>query len=51
MTGFARKLAYRPVGMLAGAAAGALASLAFKQVWKLVAGDEDAPDATDEARG
>jgi len=51
VSGFARRLAYRPVGMLAGAAAGALASLAFKQVWKIVSGDDDAPDATDEARG
>jgi len=44
------KLAYKPVGLLAGALAGALAGLVFKQVWKLAAGDDDAPDATDEGR-
>ncbi len=45
------KLAYKPVGLLAGAVAGALAGLLFKQVWKLTAGDQDAPSATDEGRG
>jgi predicted metal-dependent enzyme (double-stranded beta helix superfamily) len=48
---FASKLAYKPVGILAGMAAGAIAGVIFKQVWKLTAGDEDAPDATDEERG
>jgi hypothetical protein len=41
----AARLAYRPIGMgsslLAGTAAGAL----FKQIWRLVAHEEDAPDA------
>jgi hypothetical protein len=46
----AKKLAYKPVGMLLGAAAGAAAGLIFKQVWKLVEGDNDAPNATDEDR-
>ena len=45
------KLAYKPVGFLLGVAAGALAGFAFKQVWRAVAGDDDAPDATDEERG
>ena len=45
------KIAYKPVGLLLGAAAGALSGLLFKQVWKLVEGDQDAPDATDEERG
>jgi hypothetical protein len=36
---------------LRGAAAGALAGFAFKEVWKAVSGDDDAPDATDEERG
>ncbi|MEU4222096.1 DUF4235 domain-containing protein [Actinoplanes sp. NPDC026623] len=45
------KIAYKPVGWLAGAGAGAAAGLLFKQVWKLVGRDEDAPNATDENRG
>lgn len=44
------RLMYKPVGMLLGAAAGALAGLAFKQVWRVVSGDDDAPNATDEDR-
>ena len=39
------KLAYRPVGMIAGIAAGALSGAIFKQVWKLVAKEDDAPTA------
>jgi predicted metal-dependent enzyme (double-stranded beta helix superfamily) len=45
------KLVYRPVGWLAGAAAGVLAGVLFKQVWRLASGDEDAPEALDEHRG
>ena len=45
------KIAYKPVGILMGIAAGALAGMIFKQVWKLAAGDDDAPNATDEDRG
>ena len=41
----AAKLAYRPVGIIASIAAGAVASAVFKQVWKRVAHEEDAPDA------
>lgn len=44
------KLWYRPVGMVAGAAAGALAGLVFKQVWRLAAGEGDTPKALDEER-
>jgi Protein of unknown function (DUF4235) len=32
-------------------AGGLLASAVFKQVWKRVAGEEDAPRATDQSRG
>jgi hypothetical protein len=46
-----QKLAYRPVGMVLSVAAGALAGLVFKQVWKIASGDDDAPDAMDEERG
>jgi predicted metal-dependent enzyme (double-stranded beta helix superfamily) len=47
----AKKIAYKPVGILMGMAAGAIAGAAFKQVWKLASGDDDTPNATDEDRG
>jgi hypothetical protein len=45
------KVAYKPVGLLLGVAGGALAGYLFKEAWKLAAGDDEAPDATDEERG
>jgi hypothetical protein len=39
------KLAYRPVGLIAGILAGALSGAIFKQVWKRVADADDAPSA------
>ncbi len=51
MTSTAKKIAYKPVGILLGMAAGAIAGAAFKQVWKLASGDDDTPNATDEDRG
>ena len=39
------KIAYRPVGLIAGLAAGAVSGAVFKQVWKLVAKEDDAPTA------
>ena len=45
------KLAYKPVGLLLGVGAGAIAGLVFKEIWKLTSGDDDAPNATDEDRG
>ena len=44
------KLAYKAVALGSGTLSGVLAGMVFKQVWKLVAGDDDAPDATDEDR-
>ena len=41
----ASTLAYRPVGLLAGIAAGAVSGAIFKQLWKRVAHEDDAPDA------
>ena len=41
----AAKLAYRPVGIIASIAAGAVASAVFKQIWKRVADEQDAPSA------
>ncbi len=47
----ASKIAYKPVGLVLGAVSGVVAGAVFKQVWKVVSHDEDAPDATDEERG
>jgi len=46
-----QKVAYKPVGLLLGLGAGAIAGVVFKQVWKLASGDDDAPTPTDEERG
>ncbi|GAB3803687.1 DUF4235 domain-containing protein [Micromonospora zhanjiangensis] len=45
------KVAYKPVGVLLGITAGMLAGAVFRQVWKVTAGDGEAPSATDEDRG
>ncbi|MER7283022.1 DUF4235 domain-containing protein [Dactylosporangium sp. NPDC000244] len=50
MSGRMARLAYKPVGVLLGAAAGAAAGLIFKQVWRVAGRDDDAPNATDEDR-
>ncbi|MFJ4776590.1 DUF4235 domain-containing protein [Streptomyces sp. NPDC088762] len=44
------KMAYRPVGLGLGMAGGLLAGMAFKQVWRVVGRQGDAPDALDESR-
>jgi predicted metal-dependent enzyme (double-stranded beta helix superfamily) len=46
----ATKLAYRPIGLALGALSGILAGATFKQTWKLLGHDEEAPEATDEER-
>ncbi|MER6778006.1 MULTISPECIES: DUF4235 domain-containing protein [unclassified Streptomyces] len=46
----ASKIAYKPVGLVLGAISGMIAGAAFKQAWKIVEGEGDAPDATDEDR-
>jgi hypothetical protein len=51
MTTLFGKIAYKPVGLVLGATAGAISGLVFKQIWKHVANDDDAPNATDEDRG
>ena len=43
--GKSASLAYRPVGLLASVAAGAVASAIFKQILRRVADEDDAPDA------
>ncbi|MEW2080469.1 DUF4235 domain-containing protein [Streptomyces sp. NPDC005283] len=47
----ASKVAYKPVGLALGVVSGALAGVAFKQVWKATGHDQDAPHATDQDRG
>ena len=39
------KLAYRPVGLAGGLLAGLISGVVFKQIWKVVAGEDDAPSA------
>ncbi len=39
------KLAYRPIGLVGGILAGTLSGIAFKQIWKQVANEDDAPSA------
>ena len=39
------KLAYRPIGLIGGILAGTVSGIIFKQVWKLIAKEEDAPGA------
>lgn len=46
----ASKVAYKPIGLALGAVSGVVAGGVFKQVWKRLGHDEDAPDATDEER-
>ncbi|MFG2489222.1 MULTISPECIES: DUF4235 domain-containing protein [Streptomyces] len=46
----ASEVAYKPVGLVLGAVSGMIAGAVFKQVWKSVEGEGDAPSATDEDR-
>ncbi|MER7822629.1 MULTISPECIES: DUF4235 domain-containing protein [unclassified Streptomyces] len=46
----ASKVAYKPVGLALGAASGMVAGAVFKQAWKIIEGEGDAPNATDEDR-
>ena len=39
------KLAYRPIGLVSGLIAGSLSGIVFKQIWKVVAKEEEAPSA------
>ena len=39
------KIAYRPIGLLGGVLAGMVSGALFKQIWKLVANKDDAPQA------
>jgi hypothetical protein len=39
------KLAYRPIGLVGGILAGTVSGIVFKQIWKQVANEDDAPSA------
>jgi hypothetical protein len=39
------KLVYRPIGLIGGILAGTVSGAVFKQIWKRIGHDEDAPDA------
>ncbi|MGY1652724.1 DUF4235 domain-containing protein [Geodermatophilus sp. SYSU D01119] len=45
MSSKSAKLVYRPVGLAGGVLAGLISGTIFKQVWKRVSGEEDAPSA------
>lgn len=45
------KWLYKPVSFLVSVLGGIVAGAIFKQVWKLAAGEEQAPSATDARRG
>ncbi|MFJ6695053.1 DUF4235 domain-containing protein [Streptomyces sp. NPDC091272] len=44
------KVLYKPLGMIFGMAGGLLAGLAFRKTWKVVTGEDDAPDGLDRDR-
>lgn len=45
------KVIYKPVSMVVSVLGGMLAGAIFKRVWKLTAGEDEAPTATDIRRG
>lgn len=45
------KVIYKPFGLIVSVIAGLLAGAIFKRVWRAVAHEDDAPDATDEDKG
>ncbi len=45
------RVLYKPLGMAVSVLGGALAAAVFKRLWKLSAGQDEAPKATDADRG
>ena len=39
------QLAYRPIGLIGGILAGTVSGIVFKQIWKAIANEDDAPGA------
>jgi hypothetical protein len=39
------KIAYRPIGLIGGVLAGTVSGIIFKQIWKRLADEDDAPTA------
>lgn len=44
------KVLYKPFTILVTVSSGMLAGAVFQKIWKMTAGEDDAPDATDEDR-
>jgi hypothetical protein len=40
----AAKVVYKPVGLLTGVVAGAIAHMVFRQLWKRISHEDEAPD-------
>jgi Protein of unknown function (DUF4235) len=45
------RVLYKPLGLLVSVLGGVIAGALFKRVWKAVAHEDEAPEATDERRG
>ena len=45
------KALYQPIGLLFSVLGGVVAGAVFKRMWRIVAGEDDAPDAKDRERG
>jgi len=45
------KAIYTPLGIIFGVLGGLLGGMVFKQIWKLVSGEEDAPSAKESEYG
>jgi hypothetical protein len=51
MSGFAGKVAYKPVALAAGATAHVVSTAVFRQVWRRIGREDTAPEVSDEERG
>ena len=45
------RILYKPVGLVVSVLGGVIAGALFKRVWKAVADEDEAPEATDARRG
>jgi hypothetical protein len=50
-TGWVARILYKPLGLLISVFGGLVAGAIFKRIWRAVAGEQDAPKATDESKG